>query len=528
MPVSEQVVNAKLPPTEKKRIRLLRSTSIVAGMTLISRIMGLARDIIIAQVFGAGAALDAFLIALKIPNFMRRLFGEGAFAQAFVPIMSELRQQRDHESVQQFVNRVAGTLGFVVMLVVALAEVVTPLVVMVFAPGFAHDGLRASLATHMLHITFPYLFLIVMVAFSGAILNTCNHFSIPAFTPVLLNVALIVVAWYWAPYASTPIYVLAWGLLIGGCAQLAIQIPALWAKKLLPRPALGFKDPDVRRVMRLMVPALFGVSVAQISLLIDNFFASFLQEGSISWLYYSDRLTYLPLGVIGVALATVVLPNLSRHHADNNQEHYSATLDWALRLELVVGIPAAVALYILAGPILATLIYHGAFDARDVVMTVKSLRMFAIGLPAFMLIKVLASAFYSRKNIRTPVKIAAISVLFNIVFNVTLIHSLQHAGLALSTSLAASINVGLLLTLLLKRQIFNSKRGWFVYFMRLIIANSLMGALIWWLAGSLTKWLHWGVFERIEHLCIIIIAGMAGYLVVLLMSGFKLRMIRAP
>jgi putative peptidoglycan lipid II flippase len=380
----------------------------------------------------------------------------------------------------------------------------------------------------MLHITFPYLLLIVMVAFSGAILNTCNHFSIPAFTPVLLNVALICVAWYWAPHAATPIYVLAWGLLIGGVAQLAIQLPALWAKNLLPRPRLGFKDPDVRRVMRLMVPALFGVSVAQISLLIDNFFASFLPEGSISWLYYSDRLTYLPLGVIGVALATVVLPNLSRHHANNNRQQYSATLDWALRLELLVGIPAAVALYILAGPILATLIYHGAFNAYDVVMTTESLKMFALGLPAFMLIKVLASAFYSRKDIRTPVKIAALSVIFNIVFNLALIHSLRHAGLALSTSLAASINVGFLITLLLKRKIFDSSGGWFGYFIRLIIANTAMGALIWWLAGSLTKWLQWGVFDRVAHLCIVIVAGMAGYAIVLLVSGLKLRTLRAP
>ena len=528
MPVSEQVVNGKPPAIEKKRPRLLRSTSIVAGMTLLSRIMGFVRDVILAQIFGAGPAFDAFIIALKLPNFMRRLFGEGAFAQAFVPVMSELRQQHPHEDVQQFVNRIAGTLGFVVMLVVALAEIATPLVVMVFAPGFAHDGLRAQLAIHMLHITFPYLLLIVMAAFSGAVLNTCNHFSIPAFTPVLLNVALISVAWWWAPHVTTPIYVLAWGLLIGGVAQLLIQIPALWAKGLMPKPTLGFKDPQVRRVMRLMVPALFGVSVAQISLLIDNFFASFLPEGSISWLYYSDRLTYLPLGVIGVALATVVLPNLSRHHADNNHQQYSSTLSWALRLELLVGVPAAVALFILAGPILATLIHHGAFNSHDVVMTSESLKAFALGLPAFMLIKILASAFYSRKDIRTPVKIAVFAVVFNVVFNLLLIGPLRHAGLALSTTLAASINATFLITLLLRRKIFDPGGQWLGYFSRLIIANSVMGVLIWWMAGSLQQWLRWSLWLRIEHLLMVIIAGIFCYAMVLIASGFKVKSLRAP
>jgi putative peptidoglycan lipid II flippase len=528
MPVSEQIVNGKQPPIEKKQPKLLKSTSVVAGMTLLSRILGFVRDVVLAQIFGAGAAMDAFIIALKLPNFMRRLFGEGAFSQAFVPVMSELREQRSHEEVQTFVNRVAGTLALSVLLVVLLAEILTPVVVMVFAPGFAHGGLRATLTTHMLHITFPYLFLIVMAAFSGAILNTCSHFSIPAFTPVLLNVALISVAYFWAPHAATPIYVLAWGLLIGGCAQLAIQLPALMRKKLLPRPRLGFKDPEVRRVMRLMVPALFGVSVAQISLLIDNFFASFLPEGSISWLYYSDRLTYLPLGVIGVALATVVLPNLSRHHSNDDHQRYSATLNWALRIELLVGIPAAVALFILAGPLLATLIHHGAFNTEDVIQTMKSLKAFAIGLPAFMLIKVLASAFYSRKDIRTPVKIAALAVIFNVVFILALIHVLRHAGLALSTSLAASINASLLIYFLLKQKIFTPDNGWFIYMLRLLVANIAMGVLIWWLAGPINSWLQWNIPHRIEHLIIVIVAGIAGYAIVLLLTGFKIRTLRAP
>ena len=521
MPVSEQVVNEKQPGAEKKQPKLLRSTSVVAGMTLVSRILGFVRDVILAQIFGAGAEMSSFIIALKLPNFMRRLFGEGAFAQAFVPVLSDLKTDRPHEEVKDFVNRVAGTLGLTVMIVVALAEMATPWIVSVFAPGFEHGGLRYQLTTHMLHITFPYLVLIVLTAFCGAVLNSYQHFSIPAFTPVILNVALITVAWFWAPHATTPIYVLAWGMLIGGFVQLAIQIPPLLRKKLLPRPRLGFKDPHVRHVMGLMVPALFGVSVAQVSLLIDNIFASYLPDGSISWLYYSDRLTYLPLGVIGVALATVILPSLSRHHASNDHQQYSKTLAWALRLELLAGIPAAIALFILAGPILATLIYHGAFNAYDVVMTTKSLKAFALGLPAFMLIKILASAFYSRKNIRTPVKIAALAVVVNIGFNFALIHPLHHTGLALSTTIAATLNVGLLLIFLLKRRIFDAGKGWSLYFVRLAVANVVMAVVIWRLAGSLQRWLDWGVLQRIEHLAWVIVAGLVSYLITLLITGLN-------
>lgn len=523
MPGSEQVVNDKPAPMDKKSPKLLKSTVVVSGMTLISRLMGFVRDVVLAQVFGAGPAFDAFIIALKLPNFMRRLFGEGAFSQAFVPVMSELKANQPHADVQQFVNHVAGTLGLIVTLVVLFAELLTPLVVMVFAPGFETHGLRFQLATHMLHITFPYLLLIVLTAFSGAILNTCNHFTIPAFTPVLLNIALVLAAWLWAPHAHTPIFVLAWGLLIGGLAQLLIQVPALLRYKLLPRPSLGFHDPQVRRVMRLMVPALFGVSIAQISLLIDNFFASFLPEGSISWLYYSDRLTYLPLGVIGVALATVVLPNLSRSHSSNNQAQYSKTLDWALRLELLVGVPAAIALFILAGPLLATLIHRGAFNVFDVKMTMLSLRAFSTGLPAFMLIKVLASAFYSRKDIRTPVKIAALAVVINVVLNLILIHPLKHAGLALSSALAASVNAGFLISLLLKREIFMPGKGWTWFLMRLIVANGVMGFVIWWFAGPLSQWLLWGLLMKAEHLGFVIVAGIGSYLLMLVLMGWRVR-----
>lgn len=528
MPVSEQVVNDKSSITPAKSRGLFRSTSIVSGMTLLSRIMGFLRDMILAQIFAASPAFDAFIIALKLPNFMRRLFGEGAFSQAFVPVFAEVNTQGSLTDAQHFVSRVAGTLGLVVMIVVALAECFAPIIIRIFAPGFAVDGLRYQLTLHMLHITFPYLLLITLTAFSGAILNTCNRFAVPAFTPVLLNVALIAAAFWWAPHAAQPIMVLAWGLLLGGVLQLAMQLPALWRVKQLRRPRLGFRDPTVRRVMRLMVPALFGVSVAQVSLLIDNFFASFLPAGSISWLYYSDRLTYLPLGVIGVALATVVLPQLSKHHSSDSQAQYSVILDWALRCELLVGLPAAVALFLLSGPLLATLFCHGAFGTHDVWMTRQSLMAFSVGLPGFMLIKVLASAFYSRKNIRTPVKIAAMAVLVNVGLNLALILPLRHAGLALSTSLAAFFNAGLLLFVLLRRRFFLPAAGWGIFAGRLLLANAVMAVVLYWGSPLLVHWLQWTLGRRIEYLLGLMMLGLLSYVVALLLVGVRLKHIRSP
>ena len=352
-------------------------------MTLISRIMGFIRDVVLATIFGAGLAFDAFAFAFKIPNFMRRLFGEGAFSQAFVPVLAEYRTQRSHQEVREFINRIAGTLALALLFVIILAEIIAPFIIMVFAPGFIHDPTRFQYATHMIRVTFPYLLLIGLTAFCGAILNTFSRFAVPAFTPVLLNFVMIAVALWWSPHAKVPIYVLAWGVLLGGVAQLLAQLPFLKRIQVFPMPKWQWRDPGVTRVLKLMVPALFGVSVAQISLLIDNFFASFLPAGSISWLYYSDRLTYLPLGVIGVALATVVLPNLSRHHSENSHEAYSKTVDWALRLVILVGMPAAVGLFILAGPLIATLFHHGAFTAVDVYMTRRSFWAVFVGVPLF-------------------------------------------------------------------------------------------------------------------------------------------------
>lgn len=508
--------------------KLVKSTSVVAVFTLLSRIMGFARDIILASVFGAGGLFDAFVVAYKLPNFLRRLFGEGAFSQAFVPILAEHRAQYSEQDMHAFINHVAGTLALVVSGVVIAAEILAPVLIMIFAPGFVHDPARFHVAVRLLQMMFPYLLLIVLTAFAGAILNTFGVFAAPAFTPVVLNITLIAVALLWAPHTSMPIYTLAVGVIIGGLAQLLIQIPFLKKIHIIPRFKLGFHHPDTLRVMKRMMPALFGVSVAQIGLLIDTIFASFLPKGSISWLYYSDRLIYFPLGIIGVALATVVMPYLSRQYSQKDEKVFSATLDWALRCTLYIGMPCAVGLFVLSGPILATLIHYGRFDSVDVLMTSKSLSAFAVGLPAFMCIKILASAFYSRQNISTPVRIAAMALIVNLIFNFILIFPLKHAGLALSTSLSSIANASILWMGLMKRDIFHPTQQWTKTIFQLVIANGVMGLCIYFLAGPITPWLHFSILTRCWRLSFVIIAGILSYCLMLAVMGVRIRHFKSP
>ena len=526
MPVYRRIVNnSGVKNTAQSGRGLLGSASLVAFMTLLSRIFGFMRDIVLASVFGAGGSLDAFLVAFKIPNFFRRLFGEGAFSQAFVPLLANLSSEEQHETVLAFISRVFSNLALCLMILVALAEAFAPGLIWVFAPGFDRDPERLQLATHMLRVTFPYILLISLTAMSAAVLNTHKRFALPAFTPVLLNVALITVALCWAPHVEQPVYVLAWGVILGGVLQLALQIPTLIKLGLLPRIKVDFQNPNVRKVLKLMVPALFGVSVAQISLLIDNCFASFLPRGSISWLYYSDRLTYLPLGVIGVALATVVLPTLSRQRQDQ-PELYSATLGWALRTALFAGLPAAMALMVLAGPLLATMFLHGQFSVNDVLMSSRSLLAFAFGLPAFMLIKILASAFYARENIKTPVKIAAVALGINVIGNFILIHIWAHAGLALSTSIAAYFNAGCLWFMLWRCGDYKAGENWWWPFSRLFIACAVMVAALLWLTGDLSVWLHSSLSYRIEHIAMLVSVGLLIYLLVMWLLGWRTRELR--
>ncbi len=502
---------------------LLRSTGLVSSMTMISRLLGFARDMVIANIFGATAGVDAYLVAFKIPNFLRRLFAEGAFAQAFVPVLSEYKERQTQEEIQNFVSRMSGTLGLVLLIICILVVIASPLVVMVFAPGFHHGDMRFDLASRMLRITFPYLFFISLTAFAGSVQNTHGHFGIPAITPIFLNICLILAAFLLAPLLHVPIMALAWGIFFAGIVQLLFQLPFMYRLHLLCMPKFDWQDPGVRRVLKLMVPALFGVSVAQINLMLDTVFASFLKVGSVSWLYYSDRLMNFPLGVFGVAIATVILPNLSRKHASNSVEAYSKTMDWGIRSIFLIGVPSAIGLFILAGPLLSTLLGYGHFTHTDVIMSRKSLLAFAIGVPSFMMIKVLASGFYAQQNIRTPVKIAALAMLTNMVLNAILIFPLAHAGLALATSIAAMLNAGLLFIGIRRRGIYQAAPGWGKFALQMLLANGVMALWLWWGSDSLNQWFAWHWWIKAGHLFYLIAVAMILYFAILRVMGMRVR-----
>ena len=517
------------PVTAKKPVSsLLRSSGVVGVMTLLSRVLGLVRDVVIANLFGATGSADAFFVAFKIPNFLRRLFAEGAFSQAFVPVLSEYRTQRTLADVQLLVNRVAGTLGAILLLVTLIAVAASPIVTAVFAPGFyMHETDKFDLASDMLRITFPYLLLISLTAFAGAILNSYERFAVPAFTPVLLNVCLIGCALFLTPIMDEPVMALAWGVLMAGAVQLCFQLPFLWHLRLLPKPRWGWQDEGVQRILMLMLPALFGVSVAQINLLLDTVLASFLQTGSVSWLYYSDRLSELPLGVFGIAISTVILPSLSRKHASQSTDSFAHTLDWAVRMILLIGLPSAVALVMLAEPLIITLFKYGAMTERDVAMSAMSLRAYGVGLLAFMLIKVLAPGYFSRQDMKTPVKIAIQAMVANMVFNLLLIFPFQHVGLAAATSMSAFLNAGLLLRGLLKEGVFVWQPGWGLYLVRLIVALLTLASVIYWLSPSVTQWLAADIWSRAVLMGRVVGVGVVAYFAVLVGLGMRLRDIRA-
>lgn len=497
-------------------------------MTMISRVFGFIRDMVTAHLFGAGAAFDAFSVAFKIPNFMRRLFAEGSFSQAFVPVLSEYQKKQSHEEVHRFVNAMGGTLGAALLVVTALGVIFAPWVVRLFAPGFETTGQRFELAVTMLRINFPYLLLISLTAFSGAILNTYSRFWVAAFTPVFLNVSMIVAALWLSPKFTAPIIGLSWGVFIAGVIQLLFQYPFLKRINLIPRPRVNFRDPGVRRVLKLMVPALFGVSVGQINLLVDTLFASLLTVGSVSWLYYSDRLMEFPLGVFGVAISTVILPHLSRHHATQSEESFSLTLDWALRAVLLIGVPAGVVLAVVSGPMLSTLFQYGHFDAHAVLMSRQSLTAFAIGITPFMLVKILAAGFYAKQDLKTPVRIGVVAMVANTVLNCILIWPLAHAGIALSTSLAALVNTGFLFYYLRKRGLYNPRDGWRSFALRLLTANLILTIWLWVGAGDINTWLAASAAWRFIHLSILLVSAVVIYLATLWGTGVRLHHLLMP
>lgn len=516
-------------PAKPKQIKakaarsLLQSSGLVGLMTMLSRVFGLIRDMIVAQYFGASASADAFFVAFKIPNFFRRLFAEGAFSQAFIPVLSEYRSQKTEKEVRQLANSVAGVLGGILFAITFLAIMGSPWLTALFAPGFLDEPSKYELATDMLRITFPYLFLISLTAFAGAILNSYGYFAIPAFTPVLLNLVLISAAIWLTPFFETPIIGLAWGVFIAGVLQLFFQFPFLLKMGLLPRPRFDYKHEGVKRIFVLMVPALFGVSVSQINLLLDTILASFLQTGSVSWLYYSDRLAELPLGIFGIAIATVILPSLSRQHASQSKQAFSNTIDWALRIVILMGVPAALALIILAEPLVTALFYYGELTQHDVFMSAMSLRAYALGLLAFMLIKILAPGYFSRQDMKTPVKIGIWAMTANMVFNLILIWPLQHTGLALATAISSWMNALWLLSGLIKRNVYMRSAGWGLFSLRIILANGFMLALVYYMNPTTLEWFAMSVWQRCGWLSALVLAGVAIYFIVLLLSGMKLK-----
>lgn len=513
------------PPIEKqnKQKTLIARTSVVGSMTLISRVLGFIRDIVIARFFGASLVADAFFVAFRIPNFFRRLSAEGAFSQAFVPVLSEYKQNKTPEEVQAFVQSTLGVLCLFLCLLTFVALLAAPLVILLFAPGFHASPEKLDLAISLLRITFPYLIFISLTAMAAAVLNTYGIFAAPAVTPVLLNIAMITSAILGSLYLEQPIYGLAWGVFAGGILQLVVQWPFLKRVGIAFLPRFKGRHAGVSKVLKLMLPALVGVSAVQISVLIDTLIASFLQSGSISWLYYSDRLMEFPLGVFGIALATVILPHLSQQHLDTKPEGFSHTLDWALKMILLIALPATLGLCLLAEPILISLFQYGAFDARDAEMSSKSLIAYSVGLQAFILIKVFATAFYARQDTKSPVRIALIALLANVLLNLALVGPLQHAGLALATSISAYLNASLLHRGLRKQGIYAPDSHLLGFFFKVTIANAVMAAIVLLMTEPAEVWLAWPLWQRGQELALVILSGAAAYALSLGILGLRPR-----
>ncbi|MCZ6798546.1 MAG: murein biosynthesis integral membrane protein MurJ [Gammaproteobacteria bacterium] len=507
---------------------LIKSTLSVGSMTLLSRVLGLTRDIVIARFFSAGDAADAFFVAFKIPNFLRRLFAEGAFALAFVPVLTEYRTQYSEAQTRDLINRVAGTLGVILLVLTLIGVIASPLLIGVFAAGFIDQPDKFDLTADMLRITFPYILLISMTAMAGGILNTWKHFAVPAFTPVLLNLSMIACAVWLSPLLEVPVTALAWGVFLAGILQLLFQLPFLYREGLLPKPTWGWRHEGVQKIVKLMIPALFGSSVAQINLLFDTFIASFLISGSVAWLYYSDRLLEFPLGVFGIALATVVLPNLSEAHYKKGASYFNQTLQWAIKISLLIAIPATIGLFLLSQPILATLFQYGAFAANDSIMAGYSLMAYSLGLPAFILIKILASGFYARQDTKTPVRIGIQAMLLNMVLNVMFVVSMlnadfiaPHVGLALATTASAYFNATMLALRLKKDAIIEGFETLSLLLLRILLACCAMSLVILLLSPEVGNWSQWQWFDRVYQLAILIVSAILCYALMLWIMGFR-------
>lgn len=499
-------------------------------MTLLSRVLGLLRDVVVANLMGAGAAADVFFFANKIPNFLRRLFAEGAFAQAFIPVLSEVKHQGEFSDLRLFIARVAGSLGVIVTLVTLVGVIGSPLLAALFGTGwfveYLNDGPGADkylLASSMLKITFPYLLFVSLTGLSGAILNTLNRFAVAAFTPVLLNVAIIGCAIWLAPQFEQPAFALAWGVFLGGVLQLVFQLPFLYRAGVLVKPQWGWRDPQVQKVRKLMIPALFGVSVGQLNLLFDTLIASFLMTGSISWLYYSDRLLEFPLGLFGIAIATVILPTLSSNHVTKDDAAFAGNMDWAVKMVCILGIPAATGLAVLAEPMLLTIFQRGAFTPQDATMASYSLIAYSTGLLSFMLVKVLAPGFFSRQDTKTPVKFGIWCMAANMVFNLVLAIPFGYVGLATATAMSSSLNALLLYITLHRQGVYRVSNHTLSLVLRIVLASVAMAATLLYLTPPIADWLSRSLADKALLLGGLIGVGGLTFFVVLLILGVRPR-----
>lgn len=532
------------------RPSLLRSMLSFSGATFVSRILGLAREMVIAYVFGANATTDAFWVAFRIPNFLRRLFAEGSFSVAFVPVLTEFKETRSHAELKELVTRTAGTLGAILLVVTALGIAGAEWIAGGFAPGSIDQPVKFALTTDLLRVMFPFLLFVSMTALAGGVLNSFHKFALPALTPVIMNLCMIAGALWLAPHLDAPIMSLGWAILAAGVLQLLVQLPALRTLDLLALPRWSWRNTGVRRILKLMVPTLFGSSVAQINLLLDTVIASFLISGSQTWLAQTDRLLEFPLGIFGVALGTVILPSLSRHHVTTDRDGFSRALDWGLRTAVLISVPAMLALVMLAKPLLATLFQHGRFTAHDVDMASLSLAALSFGLPAFALVKVVAPAFYARQDTKTPVRAGIVAMVANMLMNLIFVALLfqlwhkpddlgggwldavarvpgLHMGLAMASALASYLNLAQLWRALHRDGIYVRQPGWAKHLLRLAVACVAMVVV---LAVGLVHWAHWsdwGAMTRVWRLGVLIAAGGASFVTALVACGFRLRDLRA-
>ncbi|HET9668290.1 MAG TPA: murein biosynthesis integral membrane protein MurJ [Casimicrobiaceae bacterium] len=506
-------------------MNLLRTLTTVSGMTLLSRITGLLRETLKATVFGAGLQMDAFEAAFRLPNLLRRLFAEGAFSQAFVPILAEYRRKRGTEATRKLVGEVATLLAVILIALSIVGSLAAPWLVYLLAGGFADTPGKVDLTAQMIRIVFPYILFVSLVSLAAGVLNVFRRFAIPAFTPVLLNLSIIAAAIFLARFVDPPIVALAWGVAIGGLAQLVLQIKPLLAIGMLPRPSFDWRDEGVRRILRAMGPAVIGVSAAQISALINTQLAALLGNGRISWITYADRLMEFPSALLGVALGTVLLPSLAQHYSDDDHTAYSELLDWGLRLALLLALPAAIALAILALPLVSTLYQYGRFTVDDAMQTQVALLGYAVGLPAIVLVKILAPGFYARQVMKTPVKIAFFTVLVTQTLAVILAWpvGLAHAGLTLATSLGAACNAGLLLWLLLRNRFYRPRAGWLAFLGKVCVASAALALVVALLRGHDGVWLHAGLAGKVSRLALVVVAGALAYFGTLYALGFRLR-----